>query len=257
MKTRFEEIVDVKSIGKRENPIDLNALLPKANSEGLAGSATMAERNLLLAIDMQNDFMEGGALPVTGSLGDSERLCRFIYANMDKLYRIAVSLDTHNPFQIFHPCWWIDDKGNNPAPFTTITGADLDAGKWKPAQAPIESLNYVKGLEQGGKKTLMIWPYHCLQGTWGNALENQFANMVYFHSVAKKSILQKLVKGSDPLTEMYGIIKPEYDPKNTINMDFLNQLQDYDKVFIAGEGASHCVFESLKQILDHYKAAVS
>jgi nicotinamidase-related amidase len=248
MKTRFEEIVDIKSTGKTDNPIKLNDILQKANQEGLVGSAKMAERNLLLIIDMQNDFMENGSLPVTGSLKDSENISKFIYNNLDKLYRIAVSLDTHNPFQIFHPCWWIDQKGNNPNPYTPITLKDIDDGKWMPVIEPIKSRTYIENLEKTAKKTLLIWPYHCIQGTFGNALENQLSNMIYFHSVAKKVTVQKLVKGSDPFTEMYGIIKPEYDEKNYINLEFLNQLESYDKIYIAGEAADFCVYESIKQI---------
>ena len=197
--------------------------------------------------------MEKGALGVPGAHGDVERMTRFIYENMDAISNIAVSIDTHTPHQIFHPCWWIDEQGSNPAPYTTVTLADLDSGKWKAVINPIASRDYVGHLEQDGKKTLCIWPYHCIQGTIGCALENQFANMVYFHSVAKKAIVQRLVKGQDPLSEMYGVIKPEYDTKGYINLDFLNKLEQYDKIVIAGEAKSHCVLESIQQILEYYE----
>jgi len=154
--------------------------------------------------------------------------------------------------QIFHPCWWIDENGNNPPPFTPITLADLNAGKYRAVVNPIGSRDYVENLEKNGKKVLVVWTYHCLQGTSGCALENQFANMVYFHSVAKKSVVTRLVKGQDPLSEMYGIIKPEYDTKNYINIDFLNKLQQFDKVIIGGEASSHCVLESVRQILEYF-----
>lgn len=169
-----------------------------------------------------------------------------------KITNIAVSIDTHTPHQIFHPCWWIDENGNNPAPYTPITLADLDSGKYRAVIYPRQSRDYVEHLEKDGKKTLCVWSYHCLQGTSGAAFENQFANMIYFHSVAKKAVTQRLVKGQDPLSEMYGIIKPEYDTKNYINIDFLNKLENYDKIIIAGEAKSHCVLESIKQILEHY-----
>lgn len=113
--------------------------------------------------------------------------------------------------------------------------------------------DYVEHLEKDGKKTLVVWSYHCIQGTTGCALENQFANMIYFHSVAKRYAFQPIVKGQDPLSEMYGIIKPEYDTKGYINIKFLNKIEQYDKIFIGGEAKSHCVMESIKQILDHYE----
>lgn len=154
--------------------------------------------------------MDNGSLGVPGAHGDVERMTQFIYNNMDKITNIAVSIDTHTPHQIFHPCWWIDENGNNPAPYTPITLADLDSGKYRAVIYPRQSRDYVEHLEKDGKKTLCVWSYHCLQGTSGAAFENQFANMIYFHSVAKKAVTQRLVKGQDPLSEMYGIIKPEF-----------------------------------------------
>ncbi len=253
LKTKYEEIVNVSSIGMTENPIKMNDLLVLANNEQMTSASKNSESVLVIGIDVQQDFMDNGALGVPGAIKDVENFTRFIYDNMDKISQIAVSIDTHNPFQIFHPCWWVDDEGNNPPPFTAITLADLDAGKWKPIINPRASREYIENLEKQGKKVLVVWTYHCLQGTSGCALENQFSNMLYFHSVAKKSMTLRLVKGQDPLSEMYGIIKPEYDTKNYINIDFLNKIEKFDKIIIAGEASSHCVLESIKQILEYYQ----
>jgi len=253
MKTQYEEIVDVTAVGWEANARLLNEILTKAERESLLPAQDMAEQNLLICIDVQKDFMDNGALGVPGANDDVIRLTRFIYDNMDNISRVVASIDTHSPHQIFHPCWWIDGNGKNPGPFTLITLADLDAGIWKPVIKPKESREYVEGLERNANKPLCIWPYHCIQGTTGCSLENQFSNMMYFHSVAKKSVPQRLVKGFDPLSEMYGIVKPEFDRKNYINIDFLNAIEKYDRIIIAGEAKSHCVGESIKQILDYYQ----
>lgn len=253
MKTKYEEIVNANAIGKPDNPVSLNEILRMANDEQLTPSTQNKERVLFIGIDVQQDFMDNGALGVPGAHGDVERMTRFIYNNMDKISNIAVSIDTHTPHQIFHPCWWIDENGNNPAPYTPITLADLDSGKWRAVINPMKSRDYVEHLEKDGKKTLCVWSYHCIQGTTGCALENQFSNMIYFHSVAKKSVVQRLVKGQDPLSEMYGVIKPEYDTNGYINLDFLNKIEKFDKVIIAGEARDYCVYESLKQMFEHYK----
>lgn len=253
MNTTYSEIIDTNYIGTTENPISLNEILKKANEEHLIPASQNYEKVLFLGIDIQQDFMDNGALGVPGAIQDVLRITKFIYDNMDKISNIAVSLDTHLPHQIFHPCWWIDEDGNHPAPYTVITLADLDTGRWRAVINPQASREYVKHLEQDAKKALCIWTYHCLQGTSGAALENQFSNMVYFHSVAKKTVMQRLVKGQDPLSEMYGIIKPEYDTKGYINLDFLNKLESYDKILIAGEAKSHCVLESIHQILEYYE----
>ncbi|MDE5824717.1 MAG: hypothetical protein K2H91_08580, partial [Lachnospiraceae bacterium] len=195
MNTNYADIVNVNAIGRAENPVSLNNILKRANDEQLTPSKQNKERVLFIGIDVQQDFMDHGALGVPGAHGDVERMTQFIYNNMDSISNIAVSIDTHTPHQIFHPCWWVDGDGNNPAPSTPITLADLDSGKWKAVINPIASRDYVEHLEKDGKKTLCIWSYHCIQGTAGCALENQFSNMVYFHSVAKKSVVQRLVKG--------------------------------------------------------------
>lgn len=256
MNTKYEEIVNVNAIGKADNPISLNEILRKANDEQLTPSKQNKERVLFIGIDVQQDFMDNGALGVPGAHGDVERMTHFIYNNMDKISNIAVSIDTHTPHQIFHPCWWIDENGNNPAPYTPITLADLDSGKWRAVINPMASRDYVEHLEKDGKKTLCIWPYHCIQGTTGCALENQFSNMVYFHSVAKKSVVQRLVKGEKPVTEMYGIFKPEYSKDGYVNLNAMNIFLDdkgnikYDKIIFAGEAEDYCVYETFLQALD-------
>lgn len=108
MKTPYNEIVNIASIGSQTNPISLNEILRKANDEQLTPAAQNKERVLFLGIDVQQDFMDNGALGVPGAHGDVERMTQFIYNNMDKITNIAVSIDTHTPHQIFHPCWWFD-----------------------------------------------------------------------------------------------------------------------------------------------------
>jgi nicotinamidase-related amidase len=252
LKTSYEEIVDVQAIGQTQNTRNLNDLLPFASAENLSPAENDPEQNLLVIIDMQNDFMENGSLGVPGSHGDVERLTRFMYKNMAKISQIAMTLDTHIPHQIFFPCWWVDQDGNNPPPFTPITKEDLVNGKWRPVYFPADSVDYVEGLKKAGNMDLFIWTYHCIQGTFGCTLENQLSNMIYFHAVAKKSTPICIVKGTDPLSEMYGIIKPEYDKRNYVNLDFLNLFEKYHKIIIAGEAASHCVLRSIQQFLEYY-----
>lgn len=253
MNVAFTEIVDETKIGSTDNPINMNELLRKANKNQLSAATTDKQKILLLIIDMQNDFMENGSLAVPNSHSDVKNLVSWMFKNIEKITDIAFSLDTHFPFQIFHPSWWIDENGKHPDPFTVITKEDLDDKKWKAVNFQKESYEYVQGLESKGKKKLVIWTYHCLQGTFGNALENQISNMVYFHSAVRNSTPIRLVKGQDPLSEMYGIIKAEFDPKNIVNTEFLNKLLGYDKIVIAGEAKSHCVSESIKQILEFFE----
>lgn len=251
MKANYEQIVDVAKIGQH-GAIDLNAIFAMAEKEEFSPSVQDAPRRLLLCIDVQKDFIEGGALAVPGSVGDVERITRFIYNNMGGLSSIMCSLDTHTPHQIFHPCWWVNENGDHPDPYTVITYADVEANRWRPVIGAQESLKYLKELESTAKKQLCIWPYHCISGTDGASLENEFAKMVYFHSVVRKTKNLMVSKGQDPYSEMYGIIKPEYSQKNFINTTVLNAIEKYDEIYVVGEAASHCLMESVKQIAEHF-----
>lgn len=252
MNTKYNQIVDVTQIG-RCSKVDMNAIFTMAGQEQFTPSIYDPIRRLLLCIDVQNDFMEGGALAVPGSIGDVERITRFIYNNMGGISRIMCSLDTHIAYQIFHPCWWKDPAGNHPDPYTTITYDDIKKGYWYPVtNNPKESIDYVKNLEMLGKKQLCIWPYHCIKGTEGNALESEFAKMVHYHSAARNCVNQIVPKGEDRYSEMYGIIKPEYSKNNFLNTLVLTAIERYDEIYVVGEAASHCLMESVKQIAEHF-----
>lgn len=251
MRTPYDQIVDVQAIG-RKNPLAVSQLFDLAAKESVSPAEHDKEKILVIGIDVQNDFMETGELAVPGSHQDVHNFTRFIYNNLNRITRIAVSLDTHQPLQIFHPAWWTNAAHEAPKPFTLITLADLDAGTWAPRYAASDSRDYVANLEASGRKQLVIWPYHCLQGTFGGSLEGQFSNLVYFHSAVRQSEVLRIVKGEDPLSEMYGIIKPEYDKDGYMNRELLNELLQYDKIFIGGEAKSHCVLESVVQIVEHF-----
>ena len=188
---------------------------------------------MLLCIDIQNDFVEGGSLEVAGAAKDIENITKFIYNNINCISKIVCSLDTHIPQQIFHPCWWVNSNKEEPAPYTIITYEDFKKKKWEPVFGDKEETEiYLKNLEKEGKKQLCIWPYHCIWGTEGAMLENEFSKMVYFHSVVRNSICKMLEKGKDQYSEMYGIIKPEYSKNNFINKEILELVKEYDEIYV-------------------------
>lgn len=251
MKTAFHDIVDESRIGLSDHG-NVNDILARATAETLRPADEDRQKVLFLAIDMQNDFMERGELAVPGSHQDVARAARFLYENMEKITQVAVSLDTHQPQQVFHPSWWIDEHHHHPAPFTIIRRQDVESGKWRAVSHPQESLAYVTHLEEQSKKELCIWPYHCLEGSFGAALESQFSHMVYFHSIARQSVPIRIVKGKEPLSEMYGIFKPEHGTYKEEQLGFLHSLKQYERIIVTGEAKSHCVLESLGQMLEFY-----
>lgn len=254
MNTTYQHIIDVNHIASYESIEDINNMLTLGQSENIKPASQDQKRNLLLAIDVQNDFMEGiGSLAVQGSRADVQRLTQWMYRNIGSLTQVICSLDCHSMMQIFHPVWWVDHEGNHPEPFIIITYDDVIQGVWSAAHGGNErSLEYLKNLENDHKKKLCIWPYHCLEGTAGAKLESQFTKMLYFHAAARSSPPQLIYKGQNPYTEMYGIIKAEYDPDHYINYEVLNAVSQFDAIYMAGQASSHCVLASVTQILEHF-----
>lgn len=253
LKVSYDQIVDVPRIGEHGKVNFNEDLLSMALTENVEPNKKDPVKRLLLCIDVQKDFIEGGSLEVPGSIGDVERITRFIYNNMSGITDIMCSMDTHYPFHIFYQSWWRDADGNKPNPYTEITYDDVCKGIWRPVFGILQdSLTYLQKLEEQAKKKLCIWTYHCMYGTEGHNLENEFAKMVYYHTTARKTIPRIIPKGTDFYSEMYGIIKPEYSKKNIKNTKVLNAFQDYDEIYVVGEAASHCLMESVKQIAEEY-----
>ncbi|HIP73339.1 MAG TPA: hypothetical protein EYH05_18315 [Anaerolineae bacterium] len=139
-----------------------------------------------------------------------------------------------------------------------ITYNDIKAGKWRPLVAPVQSTNYVKKLEQEAKKRLTIWPYHVMIGSMGNALDPELFSAILWHSLARKTQPTWLTKGTVPLTEHYSIIQPEVavpnHPMGGKNKHFLDTLASADAIVIAGEAESHCVLETVEDLVEEFSA---
>ena len=52
---------------------------------------------------------------------------------------------------------------------------------------------------------------------------------------------------------MYGIFRPEYSPDGYYNRSLLKEFARYDQIIIAGEAKSHCVLESVVQMLEYFE----
>jgi len=214
-------------------------------------------RMLLLLVDTQVDFIHpDGALSVPGAVEDTRRTIEWLYRHLDQVTEIAISLDSHTPIQIFYPTWWINDRGEHPTPFTPISSEDVRRGLWKPLIEPDWSVEYVLKLEEQAKKVLMIWPYHTMIGTPGQAITPALYEAIAYHAGARRAQPTFLTKGSIPQTEHYSILEPEVkvpgQPLGEINTPFLDTLKTYDRVYIAGQAKSHCVLETVASIARYF-----
>ncbi len=236
---------------------DVLTIATAAEQAGLPPAAKDSVKVHLLVIDMQVDFChEGGSLYVPGAEEDIRRLIQFIYRNAERITHITCSLDSHYPFQIFHAAWWVDVDGRHPAPFTVITADDVAVGRWQPVNDPDWSVRYVHELQQRAKKELVIWPYHVPIGGVGNALDPELWSAVFWHAIARRYQPTLLTKGSLPRTEHYSILRPEIPvpnhPQGGLSQEFLDLLDAYDYVIIAGQAETHCVLETVRDLVQEF-----
>jgi nicotinamidase/pyrazinamidase len=239
---------------------DVAAIAEEAAAAELSPAAQDAQNVHLLIIDMQVDFChEQGSLYVPGAEEDIRRLSEFIFSHAGRLTGITCTLDSHLPFQIFHPNWWADANGSHPDPFTLIGQDDLANGTWRPLVMPEFSKAYVAQLEEKAKKVLTIWPYHVLIGSVGNGLDGSLWSAVTWHGLARKSQPAYLQKGRVPQSEHYSAIQPEIDvpdhPQGQLHEGVLATLAEADYLLVAGEAASHCVLETLADLVKQWDRA--
>lgn len=250
------QFYDSQKVGTLFYP-DISAIERDALAAGLDSAETDKKQMHLVLIDMQVDFChEQGQLYVPGALDDIRRVCDFIFENAANISQITATLDSHLPFQIFHPPWWIDADGNHPAPFTLITHADVLAGKWRATILPEYSVEYTRKLEEDAKKVLTIWPFHTLIGSMGTALDPMLWSVVKWHSLARGAQPNWVMKGTIPQTEHYSAIQPEIPvpthPSAGRDDAFLAKLDASDIVVVAGEAESHCVLATVGDMVAHY-----
>lgn len=253
----FPAFYDPQRIGTLFYP-DVAKIAEAAAEAELPPAADDGQITHLLIIDMQVDFCHpGGSLFVPGAVEDIRRTIEFIYDNAERITQISCSLDSHLPHQIFSPSWWTDAEGNHPEPFTLISAEDVSSGRWRPLQEPEWSRHYVEQLEQEAKKQLTIWPYHVGIGSIGQALDPELWSAVFWHSLARRAQPIWLTKGSVPLTEHYSIIQPEVpvpdQPGADKNQAFLDSLAEADTIIIAGEAESHCVLETVEDLVEEFR----
>jgi nicotinamidase-related amidase len=242
-----------------------------------AGSSTF-DLHLLL-IDCQKDFcLPEGTLYVAGRSGDgairdSARMAEFIYGNLDKIKNITTTLDTHFAYQLFFSSFWVDAQDNPVPPYTVITAEMVRSGQAKPNPSVAWWLCqgnytwlchqvqfYCEQLEAEGKYALYLWPPHCILGSDGHALVGVIHEARMFHSFVRGTQSHCEVKGGNPLTENYSVLRPEVlrrhdgPPLAQKNTNFLKTLMNADAVVIAGQAASHCVRSSIRDLLDEILA---
>lgn len=224
----------------------------------------------LLLIDPQNDFCDLPAnfcpsglrpsLPVPGAHADMQRVATWLRQHSAHIDHITVTLDSHQVFDIAHPAFWQQGSGDEVAPFTAITAAQVRQGQFQPRKAAhlARTLAYLDALEARGRYTLMVWPVHCEIGSWGHGVPAHILSACADWQRQQQRAVCNVFKGSNPWTEHYSALEAEVPdasvPETCLNQTLLTSLLQAQRLIVAGEASSHCVRATVEHLLQQAPA---
>jgi len=219
----------------------------------------------LLLIDPQNDFCDiaGAALPVAGADADLRRVAELMRLAGDRLDDVIVTLDSHASVGIERVTFWSTGAGEPVEPFTQITAADVRAARFQPRDATRTTavIGYLDALERGGRYRLVVWPVHCVVGTWGhNIHERVSAQIVRWENEQQRPVF-RVLKGMNSMTEQYSAVQAEVpiadDPATRRNHALIERARPAADglLLVAGEASSHCVAATLEHLLAEFTPA--
>lgn len=205
----------------------------------------------LLIVDPQNSFCDpSGELYVPGAEKDMIRLAELILRRQADIDRISVTLDSHNKIHIAHPIWWRNAEGDSPSPFTLMTFEDVKTGRWQAADPDTTAWSR-RYMEKVGSQ--VIWPYHCMIGTWGHQVYGPLHDRLRAWEEIRHHLLY-VVKGGCPYTEHFSAVRPSMevpgDPSTMLNRALIESLEASVSIWVAGQAASHCVADTITDILE-------
>lgn len=168
------------------------------------------ERSALLLVDIQPDFLPGGALPTDDGLSILEPIGRLLSA---RLFRLQVAT------QDWHPREHISFASNHPG------------------REPMDRIE-LYGHEQ------VLWPDHCIQGTPG-AMLHPDVDWRGFSAIVRKAV-DPTVDSYSAIRENWN---PEGERPPTGLAGYLRE-RGVEQVFIAGLARDYCVRWSAEDCVD-------
>lgn len=243
----------------------------------------MSKGTTLLLVDVQKDFHPGGSLAIPDAGRDADRIAAWIRAHCAATDRIVATMDSHPKLHIAHPSFWLDAaKTNHPAPFTIISAEDIRQGIWSPRcdlgipphmfdlsifpdagrvqneQGNLDltkyCIEYASRLEATGRFQICVWPEHCLIGSNGHCMVDSVFQAVNEWSDLTGRSVEWVMKGQNPLTEMYSVLKAEVPvtQDTAFNEELMTSLMESSKLFVCGQAMSHCVNYALRDIVSRW-----
>jgi len=219
----------------------------------------------LLLVDPQRCFTQkNGALYVTNAEKDMETIAGLIKSYIANIASIAITGDFHPSVMISFPNYWVNEKGENPNPFTVISVNDVETGVWKTVDPANQewALFYVRQLDENNKTKannffdLRIWPYHAIAGTEGANFDPIILDAVAPYMADKVTIV---MKGMNPHTEQQGALEADVPvpgdaqtAKNTELVNWIdNAIDNGGDIIIGGESQDICLAYTVYSILNY------
>jgi nicotinamidase-related amidase len=151
--------------------------------------------------------------------------------------------------------FWTTPNGDDLAPFTFITAQDVQQGAYLPKNRALldRVIAMLTLLAARGRAGLVVWPIHCVTGTWGHNIQPDLMRQLNQWELEHQQAVRKVLKGEYFLTEHFGVFEadaPDASVASTLfNSALANELLDgTTTLFIAGQASSHCVASSFDQL---------
>lgn len=219
----------------------------------------------LLLVDPQRCFTQkNGALYVTNAEKDMETIAGLIKSYIDNIASIAITGDFHPSVMISFPNYWVNEKGENPNPFTVISVNDVETGVWKTVDPANQewALFYVRQIDENNKTKannffdLRIWPYHAIAGTEGANFDPIILDALAPYMADKVTIV---MKGMNPHTEQQGALEADVpvpgDAQTTKNTELANWIDNAidngGDIIAGGEALDICFAYTIYSILNY------
>jgi nicotinamidase-related amidase len=187
-----------------------------------------------------------------------ERVGEMIRRLKKKLNDIHVTMDMHHYVDVGHPIYWVDSEGNHPEPLKTVISIeDLEKGRWRTTNPNLQkkALDYVRELEANNRYQAIIWPYHCLIGSWGsNVYPPLYDALLDWEK--EFNLVDYAPKGSNIYTEHYSAVQADVpdprDPGTMLNTNLVRTLQEADVIALAGEALNFCLANTVTDIANNF-----
>jgi len=200
-------------------------------------------QKILIIVDPQNDFIEGGSLAVEGAEKAMKNLAKHLKLHGEEYGKIFVSLDTHNPTNLGFKMNWEGPGMDSVIPGKLFPVQLVKEGKIWPRFKYTRDSDISDILKQ---PDFMCWPPHCIKGTPGHDIYPELQEAL--HELQGKVTF--LTKGESDSRDNYSIFHYGDRGLTRYGLDFTLWDKKYDNpdIYIAGLALDYCVFETVKSL---------